>query len=303
MMDIIVIGGGPAGMTAAIYAARAGLSCTVLESGVAGGQLATTSTVENYPGFPNGVGGVELSTAMEQQAKNLGANIKYAEVTDVDLAGEVKTITLKNGETLHGKAVIIACGAAPRKLGISGEEELRGMGVSYCATCDGFFFKNLEVCVIGGGDTAAEDALFLARTSKKVHLIHRRGELRAAKSLQNRIFAAENIETHLGYVPLSIDGKFEVDSLKVQNVETGEEESIPCQGVFVAVGHNPNTALFTGKVGLDDAGYIVTGEDLATDVPGVFAAGDIRQKDLRQVITAAADGAVATISCERYLLD
>lgn len=303
MKDIIVIGGGPAGMTAAIYAARAGLSCLVLEMGVSGGQMATTSTVENFPGFPNGIGGPELSQAMADQVKNLGGEIRSSQAEKVDLAGEIKRVVLGDGEVLEARAVIIACGASPRKLGIPGEEQLRGMGVSYCATCDGFFFKNLEVCVVGGGDTAVEDALFLARTSKKVHLIHRRGELRAAKSLRNRLFSTENIEAHLGYVPTEIKGKFEVESMTVQNVETKQEEEIPCQGVFVAVGHIPNSQLIKGQIDLDPAGYVIAREDLSTSSPGAFVAGDIRQKDLRQIITAAADGATAAISAERYLLD
>lgn len=290
-------------MTAAIYAARAGLDCVVLEMGFAGGQMATTSKVENYPGFPDGIGGADLAMAMEQQVKNLGAQIRRGTVHDVALKGKEKQVILQNGETLSCACVIIACGASPRRLDIPGERELQGMGVSYCATCDGSFFRKQEVCVVGGGDTACEDALYLSRICTRVHLIHRRDRLRAAKSLQQRVFAAENIQMHLGYLPREIQGKDGVEAILLEHAKTGERSTIPCQGVFIAAGQQPNTALFQGKIALDPGGYIVTEEDLSTDVPGVFAAGDIRQKGLRQIITAAADGALAVAAAERYLLD
>ncbi|MDL2224876.1 thioredoxin-disulfide reductase [Eubacteriales bacterium OttesenSCG-928-M02] len=300
MVDLLIIGGGPAGYTAAIYGARAGLAPLVLEQAAAGGQMATTNEVENYPGFPDGIGGPELALLMQRQAERLGAETKTEAVTGVALDGAEKRIITDKGEYIS-KAVIIATGASPRAMEVPGEAELRGMGVSYCATCDGFFFRNMDVCVVGGGDTAVEDALYLSNVAKSVTLIHRRDEFRAARSLVQKLEGKENIRLVLDTIPVKVNGKFEVESLTVQNKNTGEERDIPCAGIFVAVGQIPHSALFVGQLEMEN-GYILTDErTLLTNIPGVFAAGDVRKKELRQILTAAADGAMAAVAAERYL--
>lgn len=300
MYDIIIIGSGPAGLAAAIYGERARLSLLVVEKQpLSGGQIINTTDVDNYPGL-QGVGGFELASKLRSHADAMGAEIITAEVKDVELLGDVKRVVTEDA-VYEGKTVIIATGATHRKLGVHGEEELLGAGVSYCATCDGAFFRGKEVAVIGGGDVALEDALFLSRISSKVYLIHRRDEFRGAKSLQEKVFAAENIEIIWNTVAEEVVGEGKVEALALQNRATGETYSLSVQGVFVAVGIQPNTELFRGMTELDKSGYICAGEEGNTSVPGVFAAGDVRTKQLRQVITAAADGANAVTSVEHYL--
>lgn len=304
LYDVIVIGGGPGGYTAALYAARANLSVAILEKLSPGGQMGTTDVIDNYPGFPQGVNGFELAMQMKEGAERFGAQTQLAEVTQVELAGQVKTIHTSGGD-YQARTVVLATGAHPRELGLPGERELRGRGVSYCATCDGGFYKGKTTVVIGGGNTAVEDALYLANICEEVHLIHRRDAFRAGKVLVDSLLSRENIVIHYDTVPVEVlpdeSGKV-VGALKVKNVKTGAETEIPAQGVFVAVGLVPDNKVFEGQVDLDPAGYIAAGEDTRTNLPGVFAAGDTRTKALRQIITAAGDGAVAASEAGSYLM-
>lgn len=297
--DVIVVGGGPAGLNAALYAARAGLSCLVLEKMFAGGQMTKTTRLENYIGFADGVDAIELAMQMERQAAAAGAVIRNEAVTELRLCGQMKhVITAKADYTC--RAVILAMGAVPRLLEVSGEQALTGRGVSYCATCDGALYKGKTVAVVGGGDTALEDALFLAKLCKKVYLIHRRSAFRGAKVLAERVAAAPNVELVLDAVVTAIEGTERVDRIALRHVKTAETDSLPVDGVFIAVGTKPMTELVTGQLRMDEGGYIVTDEHMQTSLSGVFAAGDLRKKPLRQVITAAADGAVAAFSALRY---
>ncbi len=296
--DLIIIGSGPAGLAAAVYAQRARLNTLILEKAmVSGGQVLTTYEVDNYPGLP-GIGGYDLGLKFREHADRLGALFKEDEVTSIE-DGPIKRVICSGG-TYEARAVILATGAIHRKLGIPGEEELGGAGVSYCATCDGAFFRNKVTAVIGGGDVAVEDAIFLARMCSKVYLIHRRNELRAAKSLQESLFAQENVEILWDTVADAIEGEGSVERLRITNVKTGERSGIALSGVFIAVGISPESSAFEGLVDMDH-GYIKAGEDGVTSVPGIFAAGDVRTKPLRQIVTAAADGANAVTSAERYL--
>ena len=296
--DLVIVGSGPAGLAAAIYAERARIRTLVIEKGmVSGGQVLTTYEVDNYPGLP-GVGGYDLGTKFREHADNLGAQFAEDEVLRIEDAGDVKRIVCEH-ETYEAKAVILATGASHRKLAVPGEEELAGMGVSYCATCDGAFFRKKVTAVIGGGDVALEDAIFLSRMCEKVYLIHRRDEFRGAKSIQEQVFSRENIEVVWDTVVERITGTEKVEALTVKNVKTGEEREISVSGVFVAVGITPASQAFEGLVEMDH-GYIKAGEDCCTSCPGIFAAGDVRTKPLRQIITAAADGANAVTSVERY---
>ena len=300
MYDIIIIGSGPAGLAAAIYGQRARLSTLMIEKQLmSGGQIVNTPDVDNYPGLP-GVGGFELGSKFRAHADAMGIEAVTAEVTSVELSGETKRV-VTDEKTYEGKTVVIATGATHRKLGVPGEERLTGAGVSYCATCDGAFFRGKEVAVIGGGDVALEDALFLARISSRVYLIHRRDAFRGAKSLQEKVFAAENITVIWNTVVEEVKGENRVEALALRNTVTKETDSLPVFGVFVAVGIQPNTELFGGQVELDKGGYVCAKEEGATSVPGVFAAGDVRTKMLRQVVTAASDGANAVFSAEHYL--
>ncbi len=299
MLDLIIVGGGPAGLNAALYAARAGLHAVLFEKMFAGGQMMTTTTLENYIGFPNGISAVDLALNMEEQAKNAGADIRYEEIESVDLAGKVKKVKTAK-EEYEAKTVILCTGAEPRMLGVDGEERLRGMGVSYCATCDGAFFKGKDVAVVGGGDTALEDALFLSRYCSKIYLIHRRNSFRGAKVLEDKVRETENIELVLDTVAEKIEGEETVTSVLVRNVKTDACTELAVSGIFVAVGTKPNTELFGEQLTLD-GGYVAAGEDTVTSVPGVYAAGDVRKKPLRQVIAAAADGAVAVYSAAKYI--
>jgi len=300
--DVIIIGGGPAGLTAAIYAARAGMATCVVERGLLGGQIFNTSKVENYPGFPEGVLGHDISSRLDEQARKFGAAIVLAEVTGVELSGPVKRVSTSEGE-LGGRTVIIATGANPKRLGVPGEERLIGAGVSYCATCDGAFYRDKVVAVIGGGDAAIDEALFLTRFAKEVIVIHRRSELRAIKYLQDKAFANPKIKFMWNSVVTEILGDDRVKALTVETNEGGavERRAVAVDGVFIYVGMAPNTGFLAGALPLDAQGYIPAGETTETSLPGVFAAGDVRRKVLRQVVTAVADGAVAAYMAEKFL--
>lgn len=297
--DLAILGAGPAGICAAIYATRGKLNTLWLEKKfVQGGQIVDTYEVDNYPGLP-GITGLDLGETMVKHAEKLGIKPKREPVFSIEDEGEVKVIRTKKNQ-YRARAVILACGAAHRQLGIPGEEELSGMGVSYCATCDGAFFQGGTVAVVGGGNVAVEDAILLSRTCKKVYLVHRRDELRADKVLQDKLFKCANVELVWDSVPVAIEGSEKVENLKVRNVRTDEEKDLSVDGVFIAVGILPNTEKFKNLVALDEGGYIIAGEDCVTSTLGIFAAGDIRTKQLRQVVTAVADGANAVISAEKY---
>ena len=300
--DLAILGAGPAGICAAIYATRAKLNTIWLDKKfVQGGQIVDTYEVDNYPGLP-GITGLDLGEAMAGHAKKLGMKPQREPVRSIEAEQGIKVIRTKKNE-YRARAVIIACGATHRHLGIPGEEELSGMGVSYCATCDAAFFQDRTVVVVGGGNVAVEDAILLSRTCKKVYLVHRRDELRAEKILQESLFACKNVELIWDSIPLSIEGTDKVEALKIRNKKTQEESFIETDGVFIAVGIVPGTEKFKDLVKLDEAGYIVAGEDGITSEPGIFAAGDIRTKNLRQVVTAVADGANAVASVQRYLIE
>lgn len=300
--DLAILGAGPAGICAAIYATRAKLNTIWLDKKfVQGGQIVDTYEVDNYPGLP-GITGLDLGEAMAGHAAKLGMKPQRETVRSIEAEQGIKVIRTKKNE-YRARTVIIACGATHRHLGIPGEEELSGMGVSYCATCDAAFFQDRTVVVVGGGNVAVEDAILLSRTCKKVYLVHRRDELRAEKILQESLFACKNVELIWDSIPLSIEGMDKVETLKIRNKKTQEESFIETDGVFIAVGIVPGTEKFKDLVKLDEAGYIVAGEDGITSEPGIFAAGDIRTKNLRQVVTAVADGANAVASAQRYLLD
>ena len=301
--DLIIIGSGPAGLAAAVYAQRAKLDTLVVEKAmVSGGQVLTTYEVDNYPGLP-GIGGYDLGIKFREHADRLGARFVEDEVLNIQDGGKgaIKGVVCQ-GNTYEARSLILATGAVHRKLGVPGEEELAGAGVSYCATCDGAFFRNKVTAVIGGGDVAVEDAIFLARMCSKVYLIHRRNELRAAKSLQENLLALDKGEVIWDTVADSINGDGMVKSLSLTNVKNGQKRELDVQGVFIAVGITPESRAFEGLVDMDH-GYIRAGEDTVTSAPGIFAAGDVRTKPLRQIITAAADGANAITSVERYLVE
>ena len=302
MYDLLILGSGPAGLTAAIYAARAELKTIVIEKApMSGGQVINTYEVDNYPGYP-GITGFDLSMKFREHCDHLGAKFINGEIKSLTVEDGIKTVTLENNESYQAKAVIIATGAIWRKLGVPGETELSGLGVSYCATCDGAFFRNREVAVVGGGDVAVEDAIFLARLCKKVYVIHRRDEFRAAKVLCTRLSALENVEVIWDTTVEQINGKDMVESIRIKNKKTSEEKELAVAGVFIAVGMIPNSECFKDVIDLDKGGYIIADETGKTNVPGIFAAGDIRTKELRQIITAAADGANCVTSVEKYLL-
>lgn len=297
--DVIIVGAGPAGLTAALYCGRAGLDTLVLEKLSPGGQMATTNEIENYPGFPGATDGFTLAMNMKAQAQQFGVQEDYAEVTALRTEGELKLLETKAG-ILRAKSVVLAPGAAPRLLGLPNETALRGKGVSYCATCDGAFYRKKTVAVVGGGDTAAADAVFLSSLCGKVYLIHRRDKLRASKSYTSKL-DKPNVEILWDSVVEEIFENGRVCGIRVRNVKTDAERRIDLDGVFVAVGNIPATDFVRGTVELDDGGYFTAGEDTRTNLPGVFAAGDCRQKPLRQIVTAAADGAVAAYAVEEYL--
>lgn len=297
--DIVIIGAGAAGMTAAVYAARGGNSAIVLEQNVHGGQIVNTGEVENYPAILS-ISGVEFAGNLYEQATSHGADIRYEKVTGFDFSGPVKVVETDEG-CYECKAVILANGVVKRKLGMPGEERLQGRGVSYCATCDGGFFRGKKTAVVGGGNTALEDALFLANLCEEVTLIHRRDEFRGDAHNVKAVLARENIRILYDTVPLEVLGDQQVTGLKVQNKKTGEESELAVDGVFVAVGQIPQNELFRGAVEMDESGFVAAGEDTKTNIPGVFAAGDTRQKLVRQLVTAAADGAVAAVMAGSYI--
>lgn len=301
LYDVIIMGSGPAGLSAAIYAVRAKLKMLVLERApMSGGQIINTYEVDNYPGLP-GINGFDLAVKFREHCEKLKAEFMEGEVISFEVEGEIKVLTLQNGTKLYSKSVIIATGAMYRKLGVPGEEKYTGMGISYCATCDGAFFKNKVVAVIGGGDVAVEDAIFLARLCKKVYVIHRREEFRAAKVLSEQLMALENVTILWNRTVSEIQGDEAVTGLRLYHKKEEKEELIEINGVFIAVGNQPNTEVFKSIIDTDEYGYLKAGEDCKTNISGVFAAGDVRTKVLRQVITAAADGAVAITGVERYL--
>ena len=297
--NVIVIGGGPAGLTAAVYAARANLSPLVIEGYAAGGQLMTTTDVENYPGFPEGIQGPELMQRFRDQAERFGARIKTADVTSVDLSR--RPFRVVDGDEEHlAQTVIISTGASARWLGLESESRLRGYGVSCCATCDGFFFKDRPMVVVGGGDSAMEEALFLARIGSRVTIVHRRDRFRASKIMVDRALAHERIAVRWNAVVEEVVGDGAVEAVRVRDVETGELEDIPAAAMFVAIGHIPNTALFDGAIELDPAGYVLT-DGTRTSVDGVFACGDVQDTVYRQAITSAGSGCMAAMDAERWL--
>lgn len=293
LYDILILGGGPAGLTAALYAKRAGVSVLVLEKTIYGGQVVNTPMVENYPGIQS-IAGADLAMALYDQVTSLGVEIRLEEPVSVQLDADPKAVATARG-LYEGKTVIVANGVKRRKLGCPGEERLAGRGVSYCATCDGAFFRGKETAIVGGGNTALEDALFLANHCSAVHLIHRRDEFRGSRILAEAVKKRENIHIHYNTVVEEITGEEKVSGLRLREVGTGAESSLAAAGVFVAIGLMPDNALFAGQLELDGAGYIRAGEDCRTSLPGVFAAGDTRTKAVRQIVTAAADGAVAAL--------
>jgi len=298
--DMIVIGGGPGGYTAALYAARAGLDTLVIEKLSAGGQMALTHQIDNYPGFVDGVGGWELADQMQRQAERFGAKTKNAEVRSVDLQAKPKAVKTSEG-IFRGRTIVLATGANPRELGVPGEKELVGRGVAYCAACDGMFYKGKTVVVVGGGNSAAADALLLSRIAKKVIVVHRRDTLRATKVYHEPLMKAENVEFRWNSVVTELIHEDRVAGVRLKDVQTGEEAEIAVDGVFVSVGRKPATELVAGQIELDRGGYISAGETTETNIPGVYAVGDVRTKLLRQVVTAVADGAVAVHMAEEYL--
>ncbi|MBQ8835495.1 MAG: thioredoxin-disulfide reductase [Oscillospiraceae bacterium] len=298
--DMVIIGGGPAGYAAALYAARAGLKTVVLEKLSAGGQMALTSQIDNYPGFEEGIDGFELAERMQRQAERFGAESQLAEVTALRLETAVKEIETSEG-TFYGKTVVISTGAGPRELGVPGEKALVGRGVNYCAACDGMFYKGKTVVVVGGGNSAAADAMLLSRVAGRVILVHRRDTLRATKIYHEPLLNTPNVEFRWNSTVTELLHSGKVTGVKVRDVNSGEESVISCDGVFVSIGRAPATALVKGQLELDPSGYILADESTKTSIPGVFAVGDVRTKVLRQVVTAVADGAVAVHYAEEYL--
>ena len=298
--DVIIIGGGPAGYSAALYAARAGLDTLVIEKMSAGGQMALTGDIDNYPGFPEGVDGFTLGANMQAAAERFGAKTEYGEVLSLELSEKVKKI-ITVSKTFLAKTVIIATGAEPRELGIEREKELVGRGVHYCAHCDGRFYKGKTVAVIGGGNSAVSDALYLSRLAKKVYLVHRRDTLRATKIYLDPLKKAENIEFLFDSTLVDIVAEPRVKQAKIKNLKSGEENYIDCDGIFISIGRSPTTAFLNGAIPLDAQGYIIADESTRTPIDGVFAAGDVRTKTLRQIVTAVSDGAVAASVAEEYI--
>lgn len=299
----LIIGSGPAGYTAAIYAARADLKPVIYQGMQPGGQLTITTEVENFPGYPKGITGPEMMEEFRQQAERFGTDIRFGVVTDVDLSSRPFTVKADDGKTLSAETLVIATGASAKWLGLESEKQFMGMGVSGCATCDGFFYRGQDVAIVGGGDTAAEEATYLAKLCKKVYMIHRRSELRASKAMQHKVLNTPNIEMVWDSIPEEVLGDGSgVTGVRVRNVKTGEAKDLTVTGLFVAIGHKPNTELFTGQLELDDMGYIVTRPGTtSTSVEGVFAAGDVQDHHYRQAITAAGTGCMSAIEAERFL--
>jgi thioredoxin reductase (NADPH) len=302
MENLIIIGSGPAGWTAGIYAGRAQLAPLLITGSAPGGQMALTSEIENYPGFPQGLSGQELSQLMQQQAERFGTKVQMDEVTAVELSTHPFKVTAY-GDEYEAKALIVATGTSPRKLGAPGEAEFRGRGVSYCATCDGFFYQDRQVVVVGGGDSALEEAIFLTKFAKQVHVVHRRNRLRAEKVFQERAFRNEKIGFVWDSVVTEIMGDGKVTGVRLKNVKTEEESTLQADGVFIYVGTIPNTGFLEGQLELDDRGYIVTDRQCHTSVPGVFAAGDVQEQVLKQISTAVGSGAMAAMEAEKFIAE
>lgn len=298
--DMIIVGGGPGGYTAALYAARAGLDVILLEKLSAGGQMAQTHQIDNYPGFPEGIDGFELAERMQQQAERFGAQTEYAEVYSLDLKADPKLVESSEG-TFRGRTVVLATGAGPRELGLPNEKNLVGRGVAYCAACDGMFFKGKTVVVVGGGNSAAADALLLSRIAEKVILVHRRDTLRATKVYHEPLLKAENVAFKWNSAVVELLQENKLTGVRVRNLLSGEEETIAVDGVFISVGRKPATELVKDQLTLDPGGYVIADETTAASIPGVYAVGDVRTKLLRQVVTAVADGAMAVHMAEEYL--
>lgn len=298
--DILIIGGGPAGYTAALYAARAGLDAVVIEKMGAGGQMTLTDTIDNYPGFDEGIDGFTLGMRMQKSAERFGAKTIYSEIRSVDLAGEIKSAQTDK-DAYYARAVIISTGADPRELGLENEREYIGRGIHYCAHCDGRFYKDKTVIVVGGGNTAAADALYLARFAEKVYLVHRRDTLRAEKILRDPLLKAANVEFLWNSAVVKLTCAERINGAEVKNVNTGDIRRISADGIFISIGRKPATQFLDNVLVLDDSGYIVADETTKTNIDGVFAVGDVRTKPLRQIVTAVGDGAVAVHFAEEYL--
>jgi len=301
MRNVVIIGSGPAGLTAAVYAARANLSPLLIEGWQSGGQLTTTTEVENYPGFAKGIMGPDLMKEMRAQAERFGTEFLTGDMSSVDVTKRPFTVTVDGEKTLHAKTLIIATGASAIPIGLKNESRLTGHGVSTCATCDGFFFKGKELIVVGGGDSAMEEATFLTKFATKVSIVHRRDKLRASKIMQDRAVKNEKITFVWNSVVEDILGDNVVTGVRLKNVVTGRTSELRCAGVFVAIGHRPNTGLFVGQLEMDQKGYILTKNGMATNIPGVFAAGDVQDSKYRQAVTAAGSGCMAAIDAERFL--
>ena len=304
-IDIAIIGSGPAGLAAAVYAARAQRRTVVFEKNIVGGQIATTGDVENYPGFPEGINGLDLALAMQRRAERFGAETVYEGISAIipDEEGVGFTLESESGGTRRAKTVIVTAGADYNKLGIPGEAEMVGKGVSYCATCDAAFFKDVPVIVVGGGDAAVDEALFTTRYASKVYLVHRREELRASRILQDRLFANEKVEVIWNSVVESVNGENVVTSATIRNVQTGETRDLPVEAVFIFIGQTPNTSVLRGLVPLDPGGHAIVDLWMQTPIPGLYVAGDIRSEAARQLVTAAGDGATAAIRAEHFLAE
>lgn len=304
-IECLIIGSGPAGYTAAIYASRADLSPVMYTGLQMGGQLTTTTEVDNFPGYPDGTDGTMMMEDLKKQAERFGTDVRFGMVTKVELSkevGGVHKVTVDDSKEIEAESIIISTGASAKYLGLENEQRLIGGGVSACATCDGFFYKGQDVVVIGGGDTAAEEATYLAKLCKKVTMLVRRDVMRASKAMQHRVNKTENLEVLYNTELDDVLGEHVVDGVRVVNNQTGEKQEIPVMGVFVAIGHKPNTDLFKGVIDMDDTGYIITeGKSTKTNVPGVFAAGDVQDKEYRQAVTAAGTGCMAALDAERYL--
>jgi len=302
MYDVIIIGGGPAGLTAGLYTSRARLKTLLIEKAFTGGQVMTTEWIENYPGFEDGISGAELSQKMERQATKFGLEIIQASVIAISSIDKIKKITLEDNNQYEARSIILATGSNPTPLQIEGEDTYRGRGVSYCATCDGAFFRNEKLAVIGGGDSAIEEGIFLTKFADMVYVVHRRDQLRAAKVVQERAFANPKIKFVWNSVPVKIEGEERgVTSIHIKNVKTGEQSSLEVAGVFIYIGYNPNTAFLRGLVELNENNYIITDENMSSSSSGIFAAGDVRAKPLKQIATAVGDGAIAGVSAEKYI--